>query len=165
MERVGWARTQEEQHRQRQGVLATNESSRRSPGGIGRRTVLPGLSCGGRWRSTAPGSPPQGGFHGCGTRGPCRFTPGASLQVASILGPDCNQMEETTFSLPAGGGVLSRLQSEDAALSLSPVESWGLEQPGPRQLAWAPDLVPQLSALCGSVEGLQMRAAPRPAAL
>ncbi|XP_073748774.1 gasdermin-C [Callorhinus ursinus] len=55
--------------------------------------------------------------------------------------------------------------SEDAALSLSLVESCGLELQGPSQrLMWDPDLVPQLSALYGSLAGLQMLAAPSPVA-
>ncbi|XP_004409894.1 PREDICTED: gasdermin-A3-like [Odobenus rosmarus divergens] len=84
--------------------------------------------------------------------------------VASILQPNFNQMEETTFSLPLE--VLSSLQSEDAALSLSLVESCGLELQGTsQQLMWDPDLVPQLSALYGSLTGLQMLAAPSPVAL
>lgn len=86
------------------------------------------------------------------------------MQVASILEPNFNQMEETTCSLPLE--VLSSLQSEDAALSLSLAESCGLELQGPsQQLMWDPDLVAQLSALYGSLAGLQMPAAPSPAAL
>ncbi|XP_035582972.1 gasdermin-C-like [Zalophus californianus] len=92
-----------------------------------------------------------------------RIMPQQLELVASILEPNFNQMEETTFSLPLE--VLSSLQSEDAALSLSLVESCGLELQGPSQrLMWDPDLVPQLSALYGSLAGLQMLAAPSPVA-
>lgn len=94
----------------------------------------------------------------------CLFILGGSLQVVSILEPNFNQMEETTFSLPLE--VLSSVQSEDAVLSLSLVESCGLELKAPsQQLTWDPDVVPQLSALYGSLAGLQMLAAPSPVAL
>ncbi|XP_058420465.1 gasdermin-A-like [Diceros bicornis minor] len=83
--------------------------------------------------------------------------------VESILEPNFNQMEETTFSLPPE--VLSSLQSEDAALTLGLVESCGLELQGPgTQLIWDPDVVPQLSALYGSLVGLQLLADPSPVA-
>lgn len=65
------------------------------------------------------------------------FTLGDSLQVASILEPNFNQLEETTFSLPPE--VLSSLQSEDVALTRSLVEGCELEPQGPgRQLTWDP---------------------------
>lgn len=51
------------------------------------------------------------------------------MQVESILEPNFSQMEETTFCLPLE--VLSSLQSEDVSLSLSLVESCGLELQGP----------------------------------
>lgn len=93
----------------------------------------------------------------------CLFILGGSLQVESILEANFNQMEETPFSLPRE--VLSSLQSEDAALTLSLVESCGLELQGPgHQLLWDPDVVPQLSALYGSLAGLQLVANPSPAA-
>lgn len=93
----------------------------------------------------------------------CLFILGGSLQVESILEANFNQMEETPFSLPRE--VLSSLQSEDAALTLSLVENCGLELQGPgHQLLWDPDVVPQLSALYGSLAGLQLLANPSPAA-
>lgn len=90
--------------------------------------------------------------------------PGGSLQVASILEPNFNCTEETTVFLPPQ--VLSSLQSEDAVLTRSLVESCGLQLGGPgHQLAWDPDVVPQLSALYVSLAGLQLLAYPGPAAL
>ncbi|XP_054947188.1 uncharacterized protein [Physeter macrocephalus] len=84
--------------------------------------------------------------------------------VASILEPNFNQTEETTFSLPPE--VLSSLQSEDVALTRSLVEGCELEPQGPgRQLTWDPGMVPQPSALYVSLAGLQLLAAPGPAAL
>ena len=59
----------------------------------------------------------------------CLFTLGDSLQVASILEADFNQMEETTFSLPPA--MLSSLQSGDVALTRSLVEGCELEAQGP----------------------------------
>ncbi|XP_036686837.1 gasdermin-D-like [Balaenoptera musculus] len=63
-----------------------------------------------------------------------RLLKGTLQQVASILEPDFNQMEETTFSLPPA--VLSSLQSEDVALTRSLVEGWLqlLAGPGPAAL-------------------------------
>uniref|UniRef100_A0A8D1CQM9 Gasdermin-A-like n=1 Tax=Sus scrofa TaxID=9823 RepID=A0A8D1CQM9_PIG len=84
--------------------------------------------------------------------------------VASILEPNFNCTEETTVFLPPQ--VLSSLQSEDAVLTRSLVESCGLQLGGPgHQLAWDPDVVPQLSALYVSLAGLQLLAYPGPAAL
>ncbi|XP_008541922.2 gasdermin-A-like [Equus przewalskii] len=92
-----------------------------------------------------------------------RILPRQLELVESILEANFNQMEETPFSLPRE--VLSSLQSEDAALTLSLVESCGLELQGPgHQLLWDPDVVPQLSALYGSLAGLQLVANPSPAA-
>ncbi|XP_040586429.1 gasdermin-A-like isoform X2 [Mesocricetus auratus] len=81
--------------------------------------------------------------------------------VASILERNCNQMEETTRPLPTGG--LCALKSEDVVLLLNLVQSCGLalEQPS-GQLTWDPTVVPQLSALYGSLSGLQLLADPSP---
>lgn len=88
-----------------------------------------------------------------------RILPRQLELVESILEANFNQMEETPFSLPRE--VLSSLQSEDAALTLSLVESCGLELQGPgHQLLWDPDVVPQLSALYGSLAGLQLWPTP-----
>ena len=92
------------------------------------------------------------------------FTLGESWQVASILEPNYNQMEETGFSLPPE--VLSWLQHEDAALTWSLVESCGLELRGPgHPVTRDPEVVPQLSALYASLAGLQLLAEPSPTAL
>ncbi|XP_049710575.1 gasdermin-A-like [Elephas maximus indicus] len=80
--------------------------------------------------------------------------------MASILEGNFNQMEETAVSLRQD--VLSSLQSEDAALTLSLVQSCGLEQGPSLQLVWDPEALPQLSALCGALAGLQLLACPGP---
>eukprot|EP00070_Physeter_catodon_P001063 XP_007102037.1 gasdermin-A-like [Physeter catodon] len=101
---------------------------------------------------------------GRGSPVPHRLLKGILQQVASILEPNFNQTEETTFSLPPE--VLSSLQSEDVALTRSLVEGCELEPQGPgRQLTWDPGMVPQPSALYVSLAGLQLLAAPGPAAL
>ncbi|KAM9626805.1 gasdermin-A-like [Trichechus inunguis] len=90
-----------------------------------------------------------------------RILPQQLELVASMLEANFNQMEETTVSLPPE--VLSSLQSEDAALALSLVQSCGLEMQGPGlQLVWDPEVVPQLSALYGALAGLQLLACPGP---
>uniref|UniRef100_G3T262 Gasdermin D n=1 Tax=Loxodonta africana TaxID=9785 RepID=G3T262_LOXAF len=80
--------------------------------------------------------------------------------VASILEGNFNQMEETAVSLRQD--VLSSLQSEDAALTLSLVQSCELEQGPSLQLVWDPEALLQLSALCGALAGLQLLACPGP---
>ncbi|XP_070659104.1 gasdermin-D-like [Bos indicus] len=86
------------------------------------------------------------------------------VEVASILEPNYNQMEETGFSLPPE--VLSWLQHEDAALTWSLVESCGLELGGPgHPVTRDPEVVLQLSALYASLAGLQLLAEPSPTAL
>lgn len=85
------------------------------------------------------------------------------LQVTSVLECNCNQMEETTCPLPTG--VLSALKSEDVVLLLSLVQSCGLELEQSQsscQLTWDPTVAPQLSALYGSLSGLQLLADPSP---
>ncbi|XP_051058426.1 gasdermin-A [Phodopus roborovskii] len=82
-------------------------------------------------------------------------------EVASILEHYCNQMEETTCPLPTG--VLCALKSEDVVILLSLVQSCGLElEQSSCQLAWDPTVVPQLSALYGSLSGLQLLADASP---
>ncbi|XP_062045836.1 gasdermin-C [Lepus europaeus] len=77
--------------------------------------------------------------------------------VASILEPNFSQMEEARFSLPPE--VLSALPSEAVALAFSLLENCGLELQGPGcQLSWDPAAVPQVSALHGCLEGLQLLA-------
>ncbi|XP_051700788.2 gasdermin-C isoform X1 [Oryctolagus cuniculus] len=81
--------------------------------------------------------------------------------VASILEANFTQREEARCSLPPE--VLSALPSEAVVLALSLLESCGLELQGPGcQLSWDPAAVPQVSALYGCLEGLQLLAGPSP---
>lgn len=100
---------------------------------------------------------PQGGFYSPRIPETPLFILIGSLQVASILEPNFSQMEEARFSLPPE--VLSALPSEAVALAFSLLENCGLELQGPGcQLSWDPAAVPQVSALHGCLEGLQLLA-------
>lgn len=80
-------------------------------------------------------------------------------QVVSILKVTFDLKDEAPFSLTLE--ALSALPKEDAALALSLVESCGLELRGSvRPLTWDPDVLPQLSALYGVLEGLKLLASP-----
>ncbi|XP_054980445.1 gasdermin-A-like [Sorex araneus] len=81
--------------------------------------------------------------------------------VVSILKTTFDLREETTVPAPLPPGALSSLPEEDAALALSLLESCGLELQGSsHRLTWDPDVLPQLSALYGALEGLQLLASP-----
>lgn len=79
--------------------------------------------------------------------------------MVSILKVTFDLRDEAPFSLPSE--TMSALPKEDAALALSLVESCGLELRGTvRPLTWDPDVLPQLSALYGALEGLKLLASP-----
>ncbi|XP_055987738.1 gasdermin-A-like [Sorex fumeus] len=81
--------------------------------------------------------------------------------VVNILKATFDLREETTVPIPVPPEALSSLPKEDAALALSLVESCGLELQGfSHPLTWDPDVLPQLSALYGALEGLQLLASP-----
>ncbi|EPY77828.1 hypothetical protein CB1_001179043 [Camelus ferus] len=82
--------------------------------------------------------------------------------VASILGPNFNQMEETTFSLPwpSSPPCRVRIWSSPRACGELRAAAAGAGY----QLTWDPDVVPQLSALYVTLAGLQPLADPSPGA-